>query len=58
MMRRIELETVIARIPNPMSTSFLNIPRDVTTTNRAGPFYPFDIGNEDLNRFTFLATQT
>ena len=50
MLRRIQRRRVVAHIPNPLSTSVLNVPDDLRTTIRGEPFYAFDSGKEDPNR--------
>ena len=45
--RRIQRKGVVAHIPNPLSTSVLNVPDDLITTIRGEPFYAFDSGKED-----------
>ena len=58
LVRRIQRRRVVAHIPNPFSTSVLNVPYNLKTTNRGEPFYAFDSGKEDPNRFIILtATQ-
>ena len=56
MVRRIQRRKVVAHIPNPLSTSVLNIPDDLRTTIRRKPFYAFDSGKEDRNRFIIFTT--
>ena len=51
MVRRIQRRRVVAHIPNPLSTSVLNVPDDLKTTIRGEPFYAIDSGKEDPNRF-------
>ena len=41
-LRRIRRKRSVAHIPNPLSTSFLNVPDDLKTINRGEPFYAFD----------------
>ena len=55
--RRIQHKRVIAQIPNPLSSSVLNVPDDMKTTIRGEPFYAFDNGKEDPNRFIISTTQ-
>ena len=57
MVRRIQRRRVVAHIPNPLSTSVLNVPDDLRTTIRGEPFYAFDSGKEDPNRFIIFTTQ-
>ena len=52
--RRIQRQRVLVHIPNLLSTSVLNVPEDVKTTNRGKYFYTNDSGEEDPNRFIFL----
>ena len=56
MVRRIQRKRVVAHIPNPLSTSVLNVPDDLKTTIRGEPFYAFDSGKEDHNRFIVSST--
>ena len=56
MVRRIQRRRVVAHIPNPLSTSVLNVPDDLRTTIRGEPFYAFDRGKEDPNRFIIFTT--
>ena len=39
MVRRIQRRRIVAHIPNPLSTSVLNVPDDLRTTIRGEPFY-------------------
>ena len=55
MVRRIQRRRVVAHIPNPLSTSVLNVP-DLRTTIRREPFYALDSGKEDPNRFIIFTT--
>ena len=58
MVRRIQRKRVVAHIPNPLSTSVLNVPDYLRTKIRGEPFYAFDSGKEDPNRFiNFTTTQ-
>ena len=56
MVRRIQRIRVVAHIPLPLSISVLNVPDDLKTTVRGGPFYAFDSGKENLNRFIIFTT--
>ena len=56
MVSRIQRRRVIAHIPNPLSTSVLNVPDHLKTTIRGEPFYAFDSGKEDPNRFIIFTT--
>ena len=56
MVRRIQRRRVVAHIPNPLSTSVLNVPDDLRTTIRGEPFYAFDSGKEDPNLFIIFTT--
>ena len=56
MVRRIQRRRVVADIPNPLSTSVLNVLDDLKTTIRGQPFYAFDSGKEDPNRFNIFTT--
>ena len=56
MVRRIQRKRVVAHIPNPLSTSALNVPDDLKTTIRGEPFYAFNSGKEDHNRFIVFST--
>ena len=56
MVRRIQRRRVVAHIPNPLSTSVLNVPDDLKTTIRGEPFYAFDSGKENPNRFIIFTT--
>ena len=55
MVRRIQRKRVVAHIPNPLSTSLLNVPDDLKTTI-GEPFYAFDRGKEDPNPFIIFTT--
>ena len=56
MVRRIQRRRVVAHIPNPLSTSVLNVPDDLKTTFRGEHFYASDSGKEDPNRFIIFTT--
>ena len=56
MVRRIQRRRVAAHIPNPLSTSVLNVPDDLKTTIRGEPFYAFDSGKESPNLFIIFTT--
>ena len=56
MVRRIQRRRVVTHISNPLSTSVLNVPDDLRTTIRGEPFYAFDSGKEDPNRFIIFTT--
>ena len=56
MVRRIQRIRVVAHIPIPLSISVLNVPDNLKTTIRGKPFYAFDSGKEDPNRFIILTT--
>ena len=56
MVRRIQRKRVVAFIPNPLSTSILNIPDDLQTKTRGKPFYALDSGKEDPKRFIISRT--
>ena len=51
MVRRVQRRRVVAHIPNPLSTSVLNVPYDLKTTIRGEPFCAFDSGKEDPHWF-------
>ena len=58
MVHRSQRMRVKAHIPNPLITSVLKVRDDLKTTIRGEPFYPFDSGKEDPNRFIiFTRTQ-
>ena len=56
MVRRIQRRRVVAHIPNPLSTSVLNVPDDLRTTIRGEPFYAFHSGKEDPKEFIIFTT--
>ena len=54
--RRFQRRRVVAHIPNSLSTYVFNVPDDLKTTIRGEPFYVFDSGKEDANRFNIFTT--
>ena len=54
MERRIQRKSVVAHIPNPLSTSVLNVPDALKNTIKGEPFYGYDSGKEDPNRFFYF----
>ena len=54
MVRRIQRRRVVPHIPNPLSTSVLNVPDDLRTTIRGEPFYAFDSGKTNFQSYGFF----